>query len=136
VLDPLSELSDIPTPVWAAVSGAISCVVTWFLGLKKLGASLERARLKLAADASTNETAERAAFRTTLMTEITALRQLIRECDAERDILRGRVNATEGQILLLKASNEIMERWVGFFKDRNALDPRLLSGTGPADDTT
>jgi hypothetical protein len=136
VLDPLGDLSDIPTPIWAAASGVISCLVTWFLGLKKLGNSLERARLKMTTDASTNETAERAAFRTTLVTEITALRVLIRECDAERDVLRGRVNATEGQILVLKASNEIMERWVTFFKDRSALDPRPVTGMGRADDRT
>jgi hypothetical protein len=68
------------------------------------------------------------------MTEISTLRLLIKDCEAERDTLRSRVNAMEGQILVLKASNEIMERWVGFFKERNALDVRVTSGSGNAEE--
>lgn len=77
------------------------------------------------ADASSEETAERTAFRATLMAEISSLRQLIKECEIEKVSIRERVNRAEEQILVLNASNEIMEKWVAFFKDRNDLDGRL-----------
>jgi hypothetical protein len=131
-VEALAFLSDIPTPIWAALSGGISGVGTWWLSMKKMSTAVERARIKMHADALTEETAERAAFRASLMADIAALRVLMKECDAERDLLRSRVHATEGQILVLKASNEIMERWVAFFKDRNALDPRAVSGVPSA----
>jgi hypothetical protein len=76
-------------------------------------------------DASSGETAERAAFRATLMTEISALRQLVKECENEKDIIRERVNRAEERILVLSASNEIMEKWITFFKSRDDPDARL-----------
>jgi hypothetical protein len=124
-LDPLvSVFSDISTPTWVALSGAISGLGGWFISIRKINASIERARIKTIAEASTGEAAERAAFRDSLITEMAALRQMIKECEIERDVLRARVNTAEGQILVLKASNEIMERWVTFFKDRNSPEAR------------
>jgi hypothetical protein len=67
------------------------------------------------------------------MADIANLRVLVKDCDTDRDLLRTRVNAAEEQILVLKASNEIMERWLAFFKDRNAMEPRSGSGHVPAD---
>jgi hypothetical protein len=135
-LDPLTVFSDIPTPVWAAASGAISGIGTWIVSMRQIGVSVERARIKMVADASADESAERAAFRATLMADISNLRLLMKECEVDRDFLRTRVNATEEQILVLKASNEIMERWLAFFKDRNAMDVRAASGQGQADAST
>jgi hypothetical protein len=129
-LDPLvSIFSEISTPTWVALSGAISGLGGWFVSVRKINASIERARIKTIADASTGEAAERAAFRDSLMAEMTALRQMIKECEQERDVLRAKVNTAEGQILVLKASNEIMERWVTFFKDRNSPEARAALKT-------
>jgi hypothetical protein len=124
----------IPPPVWVALSGAVSGVGGWLVSVRKISAAIERSRVKMILDASAGETAERAAFRATLMVDITNLRLLIKECDTDRDLLRARVNTTEGQILVLKASNEIMERWVAFFKDRSAPDVQAASIT-PRTDT-
>lgn len=128
--------SVIPTAVWAALSGGISSIGTWFIGMRNISVSIERERVRSNAETSAGESAERAAFRATLMVEISALRLLIKECDAERDMLRVRNNAAEGQILVLKASNEIMEKWVAFFKDRGGLDARATSGSGRRDEIT
>lgn len=98
--------------------------------MRQVNVSIERERHKVNSEALSGESAERAAFRAALMSEIADLRRMIKECDADRDLLRGRVNTAEEQILVLKASNEIMERWLAFFKDRNALEVQVPSGTG------
>lgn len=77
-------------------------------------------------EVSTAEVAERAAFRATLMAEVSAMRVLMKDCETDKYMLRDRLNAAEAQILILKASNEIMERWVTFFKDGNS--PASRSG--------
>lgn len=89
----------------------------FLISLQKVHASLEKARLKMTLEASASETAERAAFRASLMGELSGMRTMIKECEADRDSLRERLNAAEAQILVLKASNEIMEKWVAFFRD-------------------
>jgi len=123
-LDLLAFLSEISTPIWVALSSAVSGFGAWIVNNRKISASIERVRIKMIADAALGENAERAAFRATLVGEISALRLLIKECEAEKDSLRERINRAEGQIVVLKASNEIMERWVAFFKDRSAPEPR------------
>jgi hypothetical protein len=128
-LDFLTFLSKLPTPVWVALSGVISGIGTWIVSIRKINASVERARMKMIADASSEENAERAAFRATLMAEISALRALVKECESEKESIRERVNRAEEQILVLSASNEIMEKWVAFFKDRSDLDGRLAAKT-------
>jgi hypothetical protein len=128
--------SDIPIPVWVALSGGISSIGTWIISMRQISVSIERIRLKMNAEAMADESAERAAFRTALMVDVADLRHLIKECDFERDVLRSRVNSTEEQILVLKASNEIMERWLVFFKDRSGLEVRVASGAEQVDETT
>jgi hypothetical protein len=130
-LDLLTFLSKLPTPILVALSGTVSGLSAWIVSIRKINASVERARIKMIADASSEESAERAAFRATLMTEISALRLLIKECESEKDSIRERVNRAEEQILVLNASNEIMEKWVSFFKDRNELDGRLSAKAAP-----
>jgi hypothetical protein len=92
--------------------------------MNRINASIERVRIKTSAESVAAEATERAAFRATLMTELAAMRQLLKECESNRDLLRERLNTAEGQIVILKASNEIMERWVAFFKDRAAPQSR------------
>ena len=67
-----------------------------------------------------DETEQRAAFRATLIAEVAGLRGLIKDCETEKEALHERVDRAEGQIIVLKASNEIMERWVTFFKERSS----------------
>jgi hypothetical protein len=124
-LDLLTFISEIPTPVSVALSGVASGLGTWIISIRKISASIERARLKMVADASTGENTERAAFRAALMAEVSALRQLVKECENEKVSIRERVNRAEEQILVLNASNEIMEKWVTFFKDRQESDDRM-----------
>jgi hypothetical protein len=119
-LDTSIFLFDHSTALWAALSAGVSGIGAWLLSLRKINASVERARIKISAEASASEIAERAAFRATLMAELSVMRQLIRECEADKEALRERLNIAEGQIIILKASNEIMERWVTFFKDRHS----------------
>jgi hypothetical protein len=120
-------VSDHSTQIWVALSGFVGGLATWIVSMRQIHASIERARIKVMADASLGENAERTAFRATLMVEISALRTLIKECENEKDAIRERVNRAEGQILVLKASNEIMEKWVTFFKDRTDPDARQLT---------
>jgi hypothetical protein len=129
-LDLIAFLSGIPTPVWAGLAGGVGGMGTWIISMRQVNVSIERERHKVNSEALSGESAERAAFRAALMSEIADLRRMIKECDADRDLLRGRVNTAEEQILVLKASNEIMERWLAFFKDRNALEVQVPSGTG------
>lgn len=84
----------------------------------------------MTADGSNAEAVERAAFRTSLMSEVSEMRQMMKECETDKEVLRQRLNATEGQILVLKASNEIMERWVAFFNERD-VSPDQAAGTEP-----
>lgn len=128
-LDSLAVFAGIPTPVWVALSGGISGLGTWLVSMRQISVSIERVRLKINAEALAEESAERAAFRATLMADITELRLQMKQCDVDRDLLRTRVNGSEEQILVLKASNEIMERWLVFFKDRNAMEARIAAGT-------
>jgi uncharacterized protein HemX len=117
-VEALPFLTDHATAIWAALAAGVSGLGAWLLSLRNISATVERARLAMNADVSKAEAAERAAFRTSLMSEISEMRRLIKECETDKETLRQRLNTTEGQILVLKASNEIMERWVAFFNER------------------
>jgi hypothetical protein len=112
------------TQIWAIFSAGVSALGAWLLSLRNANASIERARIKMSTEVSTAEVAERASFRATLMAEVGAMRILMKECETDKYLLRDRLNMAEAQILILKASNEIMERWVTFFKDRNSPNAR------------
>jgi hypothetical protein len=114
-------LTDHATAIWAAIAAGMSGLSTWLLSLRNINATVERTRIAMGADVSHAEAVERAAFRTALMTEVSEMRQLMKECDSEKQILRQRLNTADGQILVLKATNEIMERWIAFFNERGTL---------------
>ena len=116
-MDLLAFLAEHSTALWGVISGATSGVGMFFISFRKVSASVERARMKMVADAVAVETAERAAFRASLMDELAELRGQIKACEADKDQLRDRLNNAEAEILVLKASNEIMEKWVTFFRD-------------------
>jgi hypothetical protein len=119
-LDLWNFISQHSTQIWAVLSGSVSALGAWLLSIRNANASIERARIKMTTEISNAEVAERASFRATLMAEVAAMRVLMKECETDKNALRERLNATEGQILILKASNEIMERWVAFFKDQSS----------------
>jgi hypothetical protein len=147
-LDPLVFLTDHATPIWAILAAGMSGLSAWLLSLRNISATVERTRLAMSADVSHAEAAERAAFRTALMTEVSEMRQLMKECEAEKQILRQRLNAADGKILVLKATNEIMERWIAFFNERDTpvgqvihldsstKDPPKTSGPSPPNDVS
>jgi hypothetical protein len=116
-LDLLAFLTEHSTAIWGAVSGVAGGIGMFLVSFWKVSASFERARLKMASDAAAAETAERAAFRASLMGELSGLRAQIKECETDKNALRERLNNAEAEILVLKASNEIMEKWVAFFRD-------------------
>jgi predicted amino acid-binding ACT domain protein len=125
-LDLLPFLTGHAASIWAVVAAGVSGVGAWLISLRNISATVERTRLAMNADVSNAEAAERAAFRTSLMAEVSELRQMIKDCETDRDALRQRLGATESQILVLKASNEIMERWVAFFNERGlSSDPPI-----------
>ncbi len=128
-MDTITFLAEHSTAVWALVSGLLSGMGGLLIRVRGINASVERTRLKAASDAAAAEQAERAAFRATLLTEITAMRQLIKECEIDRDALRERLASAEAQILVLKASNEIMEKWVTFFRDGVSPQAAAIVGT-------
>ena len=117
--------------VWAVLSGLASGCGAMFIRVRRINASIERIRLKTNAEAAAAELAERAAFRAALMAEIGAVRLMMKECETEREALRERLATTEAQILVLKASNEIMEIWVAFFRDGVA--PRAAGSSSASD---
>jgi hypothetical protein len=110
--------ADHAAPIWALVSAGVSGLGAWLLSMRNISATLERSRIAMSADIVSAEAVERAAFRTALMTEVSEMRQRIKDAEIEKENLRQRLNAADGQILVLKASNEIMERWIAFFNER------------------
>jgi hypothetical protein len=117
--------SDHAAPLWAALGAGISGLGAWLINMRSISSTVERTRISMSADVANAEVVERAAFRTSLMSEISEMRRLIKECEGDKETLRQRLNATEGQILVLKASNEIMERWIAFFNERGSSHDRM-----------
>lgn len=132
-MDPLIFFSDHAAPLWAVLAAGISGLGAWLINMRNISSTVERTRISISADVANAEVVERAAFRTSLMSEISEMRKLIKECEGDKETLRQRLNAAEGQILVLKASNEIMERWVAFFNERGLSADRMLHPEDPID---
>jgi hypothetical protein len=131
-LDILHFLTNHAASLWAALAAGISGLGAWLLSLRNISATVERTRIAVSTEVSNAEAVERAAFRSSLMADVSEMRQLIKECETDKETLRQRLGATEGQILILKASNDIMERWVAFFNERG-LSPDQASRSEPHD---
>ena len=116
-MDPLAFLAEHSGAIWGAVSGVAGGIGMFLVSFWKVSAAFERAKLKMVSDASSAEAAERTAFRASLMDELSGLRAQIKECETDKNALRERLNTAEAEIMVLKASNEIMEKWVAFFRD-------------------
>jgi len=120
-------LATIPAAAWAAVTGGLSSVLTWRLGVRGMRNAARKDREKFTEDYAASEQADRAQFRTTLMSDLAALRALQKECEVDRDHLRGRINDNAKQILMLKASAEIMQKWLDFFRKAETAMPGALN---------
>jgi hypothetical protein len=121
-VDPSDFFSGRATPAWAALSSVLSGLGAWMLSRRNIDALIERARIEANAEVSSSETEERTAFRTALMTEIAIMRQLIKDCEADKDVLRERLNAAMEQSLILRATVDIMEKRVAFSRERQTHD--------------
>ncbi len=119
--------STLPAAAWAALSAMVSSVLTWRLGMRGMSASSEQSHRKMVDEYQASEQADRAQFRTTLMTDLASVRALQKECEIDRDHLRTRINDNEKQIALLKASAEIMQKWLQFFKSAEVTMPGALN---------
>jgi IS1 family transposase len=135
-LDPSDFFSQHTSPVWAALSSIISGIGAWLLSRRNISAMIERARIESSVEVSASETEERTAFRAMLMTEVTIMRQLVRECDADNEILRERLNTAMAQSLVLRATVEIMEKRVAFGRQRQALGGESEPGGNTGQDVT
>jgi hypothetical protein len=126
-LDPWAFLADHSTALWGAVSGTASGFGVFLLSFWRIRASVEQARIKPMTDTAATEAAERAAFRASLMEEIADLRFQVKACETDKNQLRERLNTAEAEILVLKASNEIMEKWVTFFREGKVPQPASVT---------
>lgn len=118
--DLLDWLVALPTAAWVAVSGVASALGSWAISVKTLRVAIARERDKVMSETAATENAERALFRTTLMSDIQGLRLLIKECEIDRTAMRARIVATEEQLIVQQGSNEIMQRWIAFFRSQGA----------------
>jgi hypothetical protein len=134
-LDLSDFLSEYKAPVWAALSSVVGGIGAWVLSQRNINAVIERARIETHAALSAAEAAERTAFRTTLMTETMSMRQLLKECDADKEMLRQRLNTAMAQSLILRAAIEIMEKRVALGRDRHTLGSQMAPIDIHHDDT-
>lgn len=124
----LSLIQTLPLPFWSLLAAIVCSFVSWLIAMKRAAVTLARERMHTDAHALASENAERAAFRSALMIEISKVREEVKDCEAAREALRVRVNSLEEEILVLRASNEIMQRWMHFFKQRDESRPITLPG--------
>jgi hypothetical protein len=123
-------------PIWAALSSIVGGIGAWILSRRNIDALIERARIETHAESTASEAEERMAFRATLMTEITSMRQLLKNCDADTEMLRQRLNTALTQSLVLRATVEIMEKHVAVGRDRNTLGSQTAPIDNSGEDTT
>lgn len=132
-MDPSDFFSEHAAPIWAALSSIVSGVGAWLLSRRKISAAVDRARIESAAEQTASESEERTAFRAMLMAEVTAMRQVMKECESDKDLLRERLNTAMAQSLVLRATVEIMEKRVEFCRERQILSGRSGSSDNPDD---
>jgi hypothetical protein len=135
-LDLSDFFSDHTAPIWAALSSIVGGIGAWILSRRNIDSVIERARIETHAELSATEAEERTAFRATLMTEVINMRQLLKECDADKETLRQRLNTALAQSLVLRATVEIMEKRVALGRDRQTLSSQTDPIDFPHEDTT
>ena len=106
-------------PIWAVLLSAVSGICAWLLGRRNMANLNEQLQVGTKAELSATENGERAAFRDSSMAEIAAMRQSIKEYNAESETVRERLNIAVAQTLVLRATIEIMEKRVASCKERH-----------------
>jgi IS1 family transposase len=135
-LDPSVLFSEQATPIWAVLSSLVGGIGAWLLGRRNIDAAVERVRIETNAEMSATETEERTAFHAMLMAEVTVMRQLMKECEADQETLRERLNTAMAQSLILRATVEIMEERVAFFKEPHTPNDEVAPDEKLGGDTT
>jgi hypothetical protein len=120
VVDLSVFFSDCSSPMWAVLLSVVSGIGAWLLGRRNMANLIEQLHVGINAELSATECGERAAFRDLLMAEIAAMRQSIKEDNAESETVRERLNTAVAQTLVLRATIEIMEKKVTLCKERHA----------------
>ena len=133
------QIDQLATPGWIALGSALGALGAWLLNLKRVTAAVSVEHEKLVLQKAEAEAAERESFRTVLLREVGDLRTVARDCEFDKEALRKRlgqaetrVSQAEGKIILLEASNQIMEKWIAFFKERAVVpaDFQIKSAAG------
>ncbi len=107
------------SPTWAVMLSLVSGIGAWLLGRRDMANLTEQLQVGANPELSAAESGERAAFRDSLIAEISAMRQLIKEYDVESEAVRDRLNTAVAQTLVLRATIEIMEKKVAFCRERH-----------------
>ena len=113
--------------VWTRLSAPLRDFRAWLLHRLLKPVTTTPVRIDTGADIRAIETRQRSEFRTMLMSEISGMRQVIKEHEADTESLRHRLNTTLAQALVLRATVEIMEKRVAFLKDRQAIQHQGIS---------
>jgi hypothetical protein len=120
-MDPSVFFSSCSSPMWAVLLSALSGIGAWLLGRRNMATLIEQLQVGANAQLSAAERGERAAFRDSLIAEISAMRQSIKENNAESETVRDRLNTAVAQTLVLRATIEIMEKKVAFCRERHVV---------------
>jgi hypothetical protein len=105
--------------MWAVLLSMVSGIGAWLLGRRNMANLIEQLQIGATAELSAAENGARAAFRDLLMAEIAAMRQSIKEYNAESETVRDRLNTAVAQTLVLRATIEMLERRIAFCKERH-----------------
>lgn len=127
------QLDLLATPGWIALGSILTAVGAWLLNLKRISAAVAVEHERVALQKADAESSERDSFRTVLLREVHELRVTARECENDKAALVTRISLAEGRIIVLEASNQIMERWIAFFKERSIVPDDFQIKTAPGD---
>jgi uncharacterized protein (DUF3084 family) len=124
----LALLEDHSALIWSVVSGIGGLVGAYILATQKIRGEatsrllVERERVKneTVKEMTTQEAAERTAFRAGLMAELTDLRKALRDCEDDRRQLAERITSHSADLKMLQAECSIMK-----------MQMRYLTGNAP-----
>lgn len=99
-----------PTVLIGLGSGVLSVVVTLVTTRSTRASTEETARAKFREDLM--------AERKTLVAELEKVQAAHDKCSIDLSDVKNRLNSAEQHIAVLRGSNEVMEKWVVFFKEQ------------------
>jgi hypothetical protein len=111
--------SDCSLPMWAVLLSVLCGVGAWLLGRRSKANLIEQLQVGTNAEISAAQNGERAAFRDLLIAEMAAMRQSIKEYNAESETVQKRLNTAVAQTLVPRATIEITEKKDSKCKERH-----------------